>query len=88
MLVRVVEGGWRGQFLFGYLGKNIERFEIKVKKKMIFCFYIYIDCFLLKVLKNLFELKLKKIIFFIFLSDKVIINLFLIFLVSGKIKNN
>lgn len=33
MLVRAAEGGWRGQLSSGHLGKNTERFEIKVKKK-------------------------------------------------------
>lgn len=88
MLVRAAEGGWRGQLSSGHLGKNTERFEIKVKKKMTSCLHIYIDCFLLKVLKNLPELKLKKIIFSIFLSDKVIINLSPIPPASGKTKNN
>lgn len=50
-------------------------------------FYLYSRFFLLKVLKFVFKIKVEEKIFYVYFSDNILLNIFLI-LLCGKYENN
>lgn len=77
-----------GSALIWPFRKEYRKMENQSQNEMTSCLLIYIDCCPLKVLKNVPELKRKKIIFSIFLNGKITINLSPIPLASDRNKNN